>query len=130
MSTVVSATFYRAQDRKADFLSRAYGLLDQAHSYLRARDLLLAVDCGYQAALRAAGARLVGGRARGSAWERLRRIDAAGARQAAHFQGWSAVRARAVVGLAIGKSATEVNIFLADVASFIEEVEGRLPLVA
>lgn len=130
MSNVVSATFYRADGRRGDFLARAYGLLNQAHDYFQAGDGLLAIDAGYQAALRAAGARLVGTSTRLGAWERLRRIDAAGARQAAEFSCWSSVRARAIMGLSSGKTMLEIHDFLDRVACFIEEVDTRLPQVA
>ncbi|MDO5075941.1 hypothetical protein [Corynebacterium sp.] len=130
MSTVVSATFHRAPGRAEDFLSRAHGLLQQAHNHLRAGDVLLAVDYGYQACLRAAGARGVDTRGRGKAWDKLQRIDAAGAAQAAQFRPWAPVRARAAAGLAITKTPAEVANFLGRVSYFIEEIEGGLPLVA
>lgn len=131
MSSVVSATFFRANAPREDFLYRAYGLLGQARNYLLAGDELLAIDAGYQAALRAAGARLCGApRRRGGAWERLQRLDVAGARQAAEFSGWSSIRARAIAGLPCGKSVVDVTVFLDKVAGFIEEVDTRLPQVA
>ncbi|MBI9000870.1 SAV_6107 family HEPN domain-containing protein [Corynebacterium sp. CCM 9185] len=140
MSNVISATtrFNRAGGRRAEYLRRAAVLLAEARAQQSAGVHDAAVEEGYRAALRTAGALVVDSpvsrkrRRPSSAWDQLSLVDADGARWAARMSRYSRLRDRAMYA-AGPLDAGVVEEFLAEVGKFIdaaERKEGILPSAA
>ncbi|MFP7364452.1 SAV_6107 family HEPN domain-containing protein [Corynebacterium callunae] len=134
MGEIISATtrFMRVQGKEAEFLSKATVLLRQAKQHRREGDLLLALELGYQSALRTAGAVIAGSpvakrkRKPRGAWDQLRLVDAQAATWADELSQFSQLRSRAASGLAVSLSQEKLDRFLLQVAHFLEEAEQSL----
>lgn len=128
---VVSSTVgARAQKGEQDvFLDKAYGLLSAATEAFHSGGTAEALEYGYQAALRIAGARItsLGVRKRKrtgvSVWQKLAEVDDAGVRQAKTFSAYSAKRSRVLPGVDSDVSAHCVQKLLSDVKEFIDFAE-------
>ncbi|MBV7292105.1 SAV_6107 family HEPN domain-containing protein [Corynebacterium sp. TAE3-ERU16] len=132
MSNVISATtrFNRVGGRRAEYLRRAVVLLAEARALQASGAHDAAVEEGYRAALRTAGALVAGSpvsrrrRLPTSAWDQLALLDADGARWAARMSGYSCLRDRAMCAGGC-PDADSVETFLNDVDRFIDAAERR-----
>ncbi|MEZ2120927.1 MULTISPECIES: SAV_6107 family HEPN domain-containing protein [unclassified Corynebacterium] len=132
VSNVVSATTRFNQDvgARTKFLRRAVLLLSEARSQQERGVLDAAVEEGYRAALRTAGALVANSsvsrrrRLPSSAWDQLSLVDAECACWAARLSRYSGLRNRAmcVTGFLDG---AVVDKFLNEVGEFIDVAERR-----
>ncbi|ANE05369.1 SAV_6107 family HEPN domain-containing protein [Corynebacterium crudilactis] len=131
MGDIISATirFERIGGKRAQFLSKAHTLLEQAHTCRGEGDLLLALEMSYQSALRTAGAVVAGSavaarkRKPKSAWDQLQLVGLEAAVWAAELSQFSTIRSRANSGLDISLSEADLDQFIARVAQFLEEAQ-------
>ncbi|BAU96504.1 hypothetical protein N24_2242 [Corynebacterium suranareeae] len=131
MGDVISATtrFERQGGKRAQFLSKANILLEQAHSYRGEGDLLLALEMSYQSALRTAGAVVAGSavaarkRKPKSAWDQLHMVGEEAAAWADELSQFSMIRSRANSGLQISLTPAQLDQFMSRVAQFLEEAQ-------
>ena len=127
-------------DPVVDYLDKASALLKEGYRCLAGGDLEGALEAGYQAVLRTAGARVAAtstDRKRrpiaGSVWDKLRKIDAAGIAQAEQFERFARTRSRLVMGVPVLISGGLVKELLIAAEGFIQwvnEETGLLPVAA
>ena len=132
MSNVISATtrFNRVGGRRVEYLRRATVLLAEARARQAEGVYDAAVEEGYRAALRTAGALVADSsvsrkrRLPTGAWDQLALLDADGARWAARMSGYSRLRDRAMYAGGC-PDADRVEAFLDEVDRFIDAAERR-----
>lgn len=133
MSTIVSATtrsIGRGQGKRAKFIGRSSVLLREAMQHYRDANYADALECAYQAALRAAGAYITSSpvatrrRRPTGAWKQLALVDSTGKQWADVFSTYSRMRSRVMTGLDSEVSATVVKELLMQVEEFLDVVES------
>lgn len=133
MSAVVSATTRKTGgvSKFDDFLRKADALLQEAGEYRALGHVDLALEYGYRAALRIAGAWVadskVARRVRkpSDAWGQLALVGGDAAEWAVTFQGYSQLRSHVVSGVTHGVDSDVVDSFLALVVRFRDVVMGE-----
>ena len=134
MGEIISATtrFMQVNGKEAEFLAKSAILLRQAHKHRNDGELTLALEIGYQSALRTAGAVIAGSpvakrkRKPRGAWQQLRFVNAQSAMWAEELSKYSQIRSRAASGLEIDLSTEGLDEFLGKVRNFHDEVEQGL----
>ncbi|MCK7636638.1 SAV_6107 family HEPN domain-containing protein [Corynebacterium sp. P7202] len=132
MSTVISATtrFSGADGRRGEYLRRAAALLAEARLRQSEGALDAAVEEGYRAALRTAGALVIDSpvsrrrRLPSSAWDQLALLDADAGRWSARLSRYSRLRDRAMY-MSWFPDGVVVDEFLDEVEQFIDAAERR-----
>lgn len=137
MGHVISATtrFSRATRDRERFLFHAHVLLREARASSAAGDAELALESAYQAALRAAGAKIsvssaVAKRKRlpSSAWDRLALTGDSGAGWAATFSAYSRLRSRVASGIEQDPDPHVVDGLIRQVEDFLLAIDGSAGL--
>ncbi|AKK11469.1 SAV_6107 family HEPN domain-containing protein [Corynebacterium uterequi] len=132
MGNVVSAVdkFHPSAGRQERFLRAAHALLEQADQAYRVGDLGLALEYAYQAALRAAGARLTCApqltrrrRLPSSAWDKLELLDAASREWARSFRAFSRLRSHVGSGVISVPPRAEVDKLMALARHYLTVIE-------